>query len=115
MDRSAWPEMARRIGAVFATRTRDEWVRAFAGREACVTPVLSVTEAAAHPHNRARGTYATTGDGGIAPGPAPRFSATPAAPPRPAPPVGAHTREVFAEAGLDPTEIDALLAAGVIS
>jgi alpha-methylacyl-CoA racemase len=50
-----------------------------------------------------------------APGPAPRFSATPAATPRPAPPVGAHTREVFADAGLDPAEIDALVAAGVIA
>jgi alpha-methylacyl-CoA racemase len=115
LDPSAWPEIALRIGEVFATGTRDEWVRRFAGRDACVTPVLSLAEAAAHPHNRARGTYGTAADGVTAPGPAPRFSATPAATPRPAPPVGAQTREVFADAGLDPAEIDALVAAGVIA
>ena len=61
---------------MFATRTRDDWAGHFAPA-ACVSPVLTFDEAAAHPHNVARGTL----DGGE-PAPAPRFSATPAARPR---------------------------------
>jgi alpha-methylacyl-CoA racemase len=68
----AWPAMGTRLEEVFAARARDDWAARFDGQGACVTPVLSFTEAATHPHNVARGTYT-----GIAPSPAPRFSATP--------------------------------------
>lgn len=53
-DRAGWPEMAERFAQRFAARTRDEWVRNFAQGEACVTPVLSLAEAARHPHALAR-------------------------------------------------------------
>jgi alpha-methylacyl-CoA racemase len=76
MDAGQWPARADRFAAIFATRSRDEWVAHFAS-EACVSPVLTFDEAAAHPHNAARGTFA---DG--APAPAPRFSRTPAPPPK---------------------------------
>jgi len=72
MDASQWPARAARFAAIFATRHRDDWVAHFAP-EACVSPVLTFDEAAAHPHNVARGTFA-----GGAPAPAPRFSAAPA-------------------------------------
>jgi alpha-methylacyl-CoA racemase len=42
---------------------------------------LSLAEAPEHPHNRARGTFVSAG-GVLQPAPAPRFSATPARPPR---------------------------------
>jgi alpha-methylacyl-CoA racemase len=99
-DPSAWPAMSARLAEVFAGGTRDEWTRRFAGQGGCLTPVLSFAEAAGHPHNAARGTYTVDSDGHPAPGPAPRFLGTPAAPPRPAPVVGAHTAEVLAEIGL---------------
>ncbi|MDB5558059.1 MAG: alpha-methylacyl-CoA racemase [Enterovirga sp.] len=54
MDRGAWPAMTERFAARFATRPRDEWARIFAGRDACVTPVLDPVEALSHPHNTAR-------------------------------------------------------------
>jgi alpha-methylacyl-CoA racemase len=54
LDRSLWPELTRRFEALFATRSRDEWVAHFAGRDACVGPVLDPAEALAHPHNRMR-------------------------------------------------------------
>lgn len=54
MDRDAWPAMTERFAATFATRPRDEWVASFAGRDACVSPVLDPDEALAHPHNRHR-------------------------------------------------------------
>ena len=113
-DRAAWPAVTARIAAVFATRTRDEWTAAFAGQEACVTPVLSIAEAASHPHNAKRGTYVTDAAGRLHPAPAPRFHAAPAADPVPAAAVGAHTREVLAGLGLSGSELDDLRDRGVI-
>ena len=77
-DRAGWPALRARFAAVFATRTRDDWMRAFADSDACVAPVLAFGEAAAHPHAVARGSYATVG-GVTQPAPAPRFSRTPGA------------------------------------
>jgi alpha-methylacyl-CoA racemase len=113
-DETAWPAMSDRLGAVFATRTRDEWTEAFAGREACVTPVLDFAEAAVHPHNASRGTYAVS-DGAIVPAAAPRFLGTPSPVHVCAPLVGAHTSEVMAEAGLDGATVDDLRARGVLA
>jgi alpha-methylacyl-CoA racemase len=78
LDVARWPEQRARIAAAFATRTRDEWAEAFAGTDACVTPVLGLTEAPHHPHLAARGTFADRG-GHPEPAPAPRFSRTPGA------------------------------------
>jgi len=76
MNPADWPELERRLEEAFASRTRDEWAAHFAGRDACVTPVLTFTEATRHPHNVARGTFVEV-DGVVQPGPAPRFSRTP--------------------------------------
>jgi alpha-methylacyl-CoA racemase len=62
----------------FASRTRDEWTAVFAGTDACVTPVLSWTEAATNEHLKARSTVVTV-DGVDQAAPAPRFSRTPPA------------------------------------
>lgn len=67
-DLAGWPGLHARFAATFAERDRDAWAEHFAGTEACVTPVLSLTEARGHPHNRARAAFV---DG--APQPAPRF------------------------------------------
>jgi alpha-methylacyl-CoA racemase len=101
-DVTAWPEMAARLEAGFARRTREEWTTLFTGRGACVTPVLDFAEAATYPHNVHRGTYTTTGDGAIHPTTAPRFLGTPSAPPRPAPVIGQDTAEVLDELGMSP-------------
>ena len=71
-----WAEQVGILEAVFATRTRDEWAATFDGTDACVTPVLSLAEAPAHAHNRARQTFVEV-DGVMQPAPAPRFSRTP--------------------------------------
>ncbi|HVT70680.1 MAG TPA: CaiB/BaiF CoA-transferase family protein [Trebonia sp.] len=100
-DRSGWPELRAALTAAFASRTRDEWARAFAGRDACVTPVLSFGEVPAHPHVAARGTLIEI-DGVRQAAPAPRFSRTapgvPAGPPVP----GADTEAVLRDWGIDP-------------
>jgi alpha-methylacyl-CoA racemase len=77
-DRAGWLRMEQDFAATFATRNRDEWAALFVATDACVTPVLSMTEAAAYPHNLARATYVLQ-DGITQPAPAPRFSATAAA------------------------------------
>lgn len=94
MDREGWPEMRRVFAERFAQRTRAEWEEHFAGSDACVVGVYSMTEAPRHPHLVDRGTFVEV-DGVIQPAPAPRFSATPAGPPGPIPAPGEHTSEVF--------------------
>ncbi|MGW0911141.1 CaiB/BaiF CoA transferase family protein [Streptomyces sp. NPDC002784] len=77
-DWTRWGELRTAVTARFRTRTRAEWTDVFAGSDACVAPVLSLTEAPHDPHLAARGTF--TDHGGITqPAPAPRFSATPTA------------------------------------
>jgi alpha-methylacyl-CoA racemase len=110
-DRRLWPEMREAIAAVLRTKTRDAWCAELEGSDACVAPVLSMAEAPRHPHAQARGSYVTL-DGVVQPAPAPRFSRTPAAEPRSAPEVGAHTAAVLTEAGFSDSEIAALRAAG---
>ncbi|WP_166354900.1 CaiB/BaiF CoA transferase family protein [Phytoactinopolyspora limicola] len=76
-DRPRWPEFKQRLAAIFRTRPRDEWVALAEGTDACLSPVLLLDEAPAHPHNRARGTFMEF-DGAVLPAPAPRLSRTPA-------------------------------------
>ncbi len=76
MDRSGWPEIRARLTEVFARQSRDDWAALLEGTDACASPVLTIAEAPAHPHNRARDTYVTH-DGLTQPAPAPRLSRTP--------------------------------------
>lgn len=55
-DLGRYDEMKAIFTARFASRTRAEWAEVFAGTDACVTPVLSWTEAAGNEHLNARGT-----------------------------------------------------------
>jgi alpha-methylacyl-CoA racemase len=111
LDLPRWPELRKRFSEVFATRTRREWTDVFEGTDACVGPVLSLTEAHEHPHLRARGTLVDQ-DGCVQPAPAPRFSATPASLRTPPPRTGADTRAALADGGFD--DIDDLLAHGAV-
>ena len=113
LDRSGWPELRRQFPAVFATRSRDEWARVFAGTDACVAPVLSMDEAATHPHAAARSAFTDVG-GIVQPAPAPRFSRSPAGPPAPPPRPGADTDAVLAGLGLSAEQAAGLRARGVV-
>jgi alpha-methylacyl-CoA racemase len=99
MDRDGWPLLRARFTEAFATRTRDEWTQVFDGTDACVTPVLTFSEAAQHPHLTARGTLSAL-DGVTQAAPAPRFSRSapdkPTAPPAP----GADTAAVLRDWGI---------------
>lgn len=99
-----WPALRARIAATVATRTRDEWMARFEGTDACVAPVLTVTEAAADPANQARGAFVSIG-GVVHPAPAPRFGRTPARAPSPPPEAvtdGAMVLADWEEAGRTP-------------
>ena len=75
-DRPSWPRMKKSIADAFATRSRAEWTAVFDRLDACVTPVLSMSEAALDPHLSERGTLVDV-DGATSPAPAPRLSRTP--------------------------------------
>jgi alpha-methylacyl-CoA racemase len=76
-EAGAWPSLSRKMEALFKTKTRDEWSALLEGTDACFAPVLSLAEAPRHPQLAQRDTFVTI-DGKVMPGPAPRFSRTPA-------------------------------------
>ena len=109
-DHGLWPGMRKAIAARISERTRDEWAATFEATDACVAPVLSLTEAPGHPHNRARGTHATVGTL-TRPAPAPRFSRTPATV------AGQAERDplsALAAFGIEADEAAALVNAGIV-
>ena len=77
-DPADWPEQGRQFAELFAGKTQAEWCALLEGSDACFAPVLSLAEAAQHPHMRQRGVYRDI-DGVLHAAPAPRFSRTPGA------------------------------------
>ncbi|MDX8498893.1 CaiB/BaiF CoA-transferase family protein [Mesorhizobium sp. VK4C] len=111
-DRTSWPEMRAGIAARIREKTRDEWVDVFGSTDACVAPVLSMTEARDHPHNRARQSF--TNSGRLErPAPSPRFLEAPqtlATAPNAA---DRQPATVLARFGIDESEIEALVRSGL--
>jgi len=91
-----WPRHREILAARFAQRTRDEWEALLSGADACFAPVLSMSEAADHPHMKARGTLDRSA-GYVQPAPAPRFSRTPGAIQGPPCEPGADSEAIWAE------------------
>jgi alpha-methylacyl-CoA racemase len=112
-DKARWGELRARLTEVFKQKTREEWCRILEGSDVCFAPVLSLTEAPAHPHNRARGTFVEV-EGVVQPGPAPRFSRTPAAIQRPPARPGEHTEEALRDWGFTADDLAALRAQGAL-
>lgn len=77
-DRRQWPLRRQLLQDLFRTRPRSAWLARFDAVDACVTPVLSLAQAQAHPHNMARMAFVTQ-QGITQPAVTPRFSATPGA------------------------------------
>jgi alpha-methylacyl-CoA racemase len=113
-EKARWGELRARLTEVFKQKTRDEWCRIMEGSDVCFAPVLSMTEAPAHPHNRARGTFVEV-DGVPQPGPAPRFSRTPGAIGRPPAAPGQHTEEALRDWGFSADELADLRKSGAIA
>lgn len=112
-ERAEWPALKDKLAALFRRKSRDEWCEVLEGSDACVAPVLSMAEAPAHPHNRARGIFVEQ-DGVVQPAPAPRFDRTPSELPPAAPAIGRDSLDILRALGRGTDEIDALVAAGVV-
>jgi len=106
-----------KLSKAFAARTRDEWVRAFEGKDVCLSPVLSVTEALAHPNTVARKMVLPVESplGGTERqlGMPIKVRGVPEAPRR-APRLGEHDDEILAGLGYTTARIADLRAKGVI-
>lgn len=99
-DRDRWPQLRAAFAARFRQRTMREWAALFEGTDACVAPVLSLTEAREHPQLAARRTY-VEGDGVTQPNVAPRLSRTPGRVGGPPPLPGEHTDAALRDWGID--------------
>ena len=114
MDHRQWPALKDRLASVFRTRTRDQWCAILEGTDACFAPVLSMSEAPEHLHNRHRQTFVEDG-GAIQPAPAPRFSRTPGAISCPPSRPGEDTAAALAAWGFSSDRIASLLDVGAIA
>ncbi|WP_420715469.1 CaiB/BaiF CoA transferase family protein [Cupriavidus sp. D39] len=75
-DRTRWPALRAELAQIFSQRIRAEWTALLGDTDACFAPVLTLSEAAQHPHLLAREAFVDVG-GVPHPAPAPRFSRTP--------------------------------------
>jgi alpha-methylacyl-CoA racemase len=113
MDKSAWPHLKQRMREIIAGKTRDEWNAIFEMSDVCYAPVLTMSEAAQHPHNIARNSFLDI-DGVTQPAPAPRFSRTVPATPTTGSFPGQDTKDVLTSWGIPAAEVDALIAKGAV-
>ena len=72
-DKAAWPPLKARFTALFASQPRAHWCALLEGSDVCFAPVLSIEEAAGHPHNVARRIYGASANGAVQAAAAPRF------------------------------------------
>ena len=72
-DRAAWPALKARLRALFLSQPSAHWRALLEGSDVCFAPVLSLDEAAAHPHNAARSVYKRGPGGELDAIGAPRF------------------------------------------
>jgi alpha-methylacyl-CoA racemase len=105
LDPDRQEEMASRLEEIFLSRSRDEWVTALEGLEACVAPVNDVAEALVDPQLVHRGMVAEAGGRVVGPGPLVKVSGRVPGPLPPAPTLGEHTEEVLAGAGFTSEEV----------
>lgn len=112
-DREQWNKIHDLLKVTFATRTRDEWEKFFAGTDACVAPVLSMGEASGHEHLRQQGTFIDF-QGVVQPSPTPRFSRTPSSIQRAAPQPGQGGLNALRDWGFEDDELRAIVDGGFI-
>ena len=110
-----WSELRDKFTKVFASKTQAEWCQIFDDKDACVTPVLTMDEAVAYPHNQQQGTFRKTEAGLDVPRPAPTLSRTPGEQEElPGPSSGQHTSLILAELGYSQDDIASLMKEGAV-
>lgn len=111
MDQSMWPHLKERLREVMKKKSRDEWCAIMEATDVCFAPVLTMSEAAAHPHNVERKTFINI-NGHMQPAPAPRFSRTVPTVERPSAHPGQHSADILRDWGI--ADVDALLSSGAV-
>ena len=114
MSRQDWPILREKLELIFLEKTRNEWDAIMLGTDICYAPILTLEEAASHPHNKERGTFEQS-DGVIQASPAPRFSRTSPEMPEASTAAGADTDEILSGIGASAEEIESLRASGAIA
>ena len=110
-DKTQWPELKAKLGAILKTKTRDEWDAIMAGSDACLAPVLTMVEAPQYGANEKRAVY-TDVEGLTHPSPAPRFKRTPSEIRHGTRALGADTVSVLQSYGMNEAAVLGLLDAG---
>jgi len=113
LDFARWPQLKEKLTILFKTKTRDAWCEIMEGSDICFAPVLSMSEAPEHPHNKQRNTFIKN-NGVLQPAPCPRFSRTAPEVRNPPPTPGQDTESVLADFGFSGREIDSLKTSEVI-
>ncbi len=114
MSRDLWPEQKEEIKKIFLNKTRDEWCELMEGTDVCFAPVVDMSEAPHHPHNKERKTFIDL-EGVTQPAPAPRFSRTEPEVVSSPSIVGEHTSEVLSSIGLSEEDIGSLKSSGAVA
>ena len=112
------PALLEQLSPRFKQKTSGEWLALFEGAGVPAGPVLSIKEMLHHPQTRARSMvprvqHPVAGEVQTVGLPV-KFSATPGEVARAAPLFGQHTREILAELGYRPAEIDHFIAVGAV-
>ncbi|MEA2101836.1 MAG: CaiB/BaiF CoA-transferase family protein [Thermodesulfobacteriota bacterium] len=106
----ALPKVKQQVRAIIRTKTRDEWMEIFDNIDACVEPVLCLSEALEDQHAQERGMIVEvdlpTGEKVRQLASPVRFSKTPQEYKKAGVVAGTHTREVMLELGYTDKEID---------
>ena len=103
----------------FGAMTHAQMTRALIAQDLIWAPLQTLAEVAEDPQAQAAGCFVEVedrlGERYLAPMSPTRFPGAPHGPTRPAPALGAHTREVLIEAGYSAADVDALIADGAAS
>lgn len=117
-DAQTRAELHSSLTEIFRTKTADDWFRLLNEVDVCAAPVLTPAQAAADPHNRARGMILEV-QGPAGPmsqiGIAPKLSHTPGRVRAPAPAPGRDTDAVLRGLGLDDATIAAHRESGAVA
>lgn len=113
LNKADWPRQREVIAARVKEKTQAQWCEIFDGSDACVAPVVSLDEAADHPHNAARGNIVER-DGVVQSAVAPRLSRTPGEIQGSPAVSGAQSREILRELGYSDAQAAELIASAAV-
>ena len=116
MDAASWPAMKERVGAIFRTKTRDDWTAIFGPRRRVRGAGAATDRGARAPaQRRPRGVRPRASPAWSSPRRRHACSRTPGRVAGPPPECGGDTRAVLAEIGYSAADLDGLADTGTIA